>query len=84
MRETSLLPPPAAEKGAVRRSASGAPHLSVDVFLARVGQREVDAVQRHPVNLLLPARKVPPHLPKERKGAAWRRGSQGGAQPLGG
>lgn len=46
-----------------RRDAWGmvGTHLLPDGLLAAPGQRQVDAVQRHPVNLLLPTGPVPPH-----------------------
>ena len=37
------------------------PHASPDLLLASESQRQVDAIEGHPVNVSLPVRPLPPH-----------------------
>ena len=37
------------------------PHAPPDLFLTSEGQGEVDTIERHPVNVPLPVRPLPPH-----------------------
>ena len=37
------------------------PHAAPDLLLSGKGQGEVDAIKRHPVNVPLPVRPLPPH-----------------------
>ena len=37
------------------------PHTSPDLLLTSESQRQVDAIEGHPVNVSLPVRPLPPH-----------------------
>lgn len=60
--ETRLIYKPEKPSRGVTISNHFRTHLAVDFLLTSVSQRQVDAVQRHPIDFLLPAIKGPPDL----------------------